>query len=77
MHDDDPSGITFAAGVRRCTDGDVHRGYLEVGFAQLVTSVVYQGGELVRSERHYGPVARAGYQYTAPDGLTLLASLGS
>lgn len=73
----DPSGITWAAGLRGFSRGRRHTGLLEVGLTQLVveTSVTTLAG--VRGRRLYGPSAQLGYQYASPSGLTALVTFGA
>jgi hypothetical protein len=67
----DPSGPTFAAGVRGFTPGFKHRGFLELSVSQLV--LVYGFDE---RRRLYGPGLQAGYQFVSAGGFTLMLSLG-
>lgn len=78
----DPSGVTFAAGVRVFTNGARHRGFLELS----ITQVAIEGRKLVgpgieidlpAEERFYGPGIQAGWQYTAHGGFTLATSAGA
>ena len=66
-----PSGPTFAAGLRSYTSGMRHRAFLEGGLSQ----VLVQSGAL-HGDRLYGPGLQGGYQYVAGGGFTLMASLG-
>ena len=68
----DPSGPTFAAGVRGFTPGYKHRGFLELSVSQLV--LVSGPGEEHR--RLYGPGLQAGYQFVSAGGFTFMLSLG-
>ena len=68
----DPSGPTFAAGVRGFTPGYKHRGFLELSVSQLV--LVY--GPAEERSRLYGPGLQAGYQFVSAGGFTLMLSLG-
>ena len=69
---DEPSGPTFAAGLRGYTAGFKHRGFLEASVSQLFT----QSNALDEGRRLYGPGLAAGYQYAARGGFTLMTSLG-
>ena len=71
-----PDGIAAAVAARAFTGGPTHRGFLELGFAQLDTDVV-QVEPSTRQARLWGPEAQIGYQYVARSGLTLLLSLGA
>ena len=68
----DPSGPTFAAGLRGFTPGYKHRGFLELSVSQL--ALVYCFAEERR--RLYGPGLQAGYQFVTAGGFTLMLSLG-
>ena len=68
----EPSGPTFAAGLRGYTAGFKHRGFLEASVSQIYTEVI----GLEPGRRLYGPGLAAGYQYAARGGFTLMASLG-
>ena len=68
----DPSGPTFAAGLRGFTPGDKHRGFLELSISQL--ALVY--GSAKERRRLYGPGLQAGYQFVTAGGFTLMLSLG-
>jgi len=68
----DPSGPTFAAGVRGFTPGYKHRGFLELSVSQL--ALVY--GPAEERRRLYGPGLQAGYQFVTAGGFTLMLSLG-
>ena len=83
----DPTGLTFAVGVRAYTPGIKHRGFVELSFSQ----VVIKGATLAlvrdpvgvvsfvvveEGERHYGPGIQAGYQYVTAGGFTFLVSAG-
>lgn len=76
LDEGDPSGITFAAGLRGFSRGTRHRGLLEIGVTQIVveTSVTPLAG--VRGRRLYGPSAQLGYQYISRGGLTALVTVG-
>jgi hypothetical protein len=68
----DPSGATFAAGLRSFTSGVKHRAFLEGGVSQvLVETDPFNGGD-----RLYGPGLQGGYEYLSPGGFTFMASLG-
>ena len=66
----DPSGVTFAAGVRGFTPGERHRGFLELAVSQIAIDDGAGRG------RYYGPALQAGYHYTARHGFTFLLSGG-
>ena len=68
----DPSGPTFAAGLRGFTPGYKHRGFLELSVSQL--ALVYGSAE--EGRRLYGPGLQAGYQFVTAGGFTLMLSLG-
>ena len=72
MDQGEPSGPTFAAGLRGYTAGFKHRGFLEASVTQIYTEV----NGLEPGRRLYGPGLTAGYQYAARGGFTLMASLG-
>jgi hypothetical protein len=68
----EPSGPTFAAGLRGYTAGFRHRGFLEASVSQIFT----EASSVERGRRLYGPGLAAGYQYAARGGFTLMTSLG-
>ena len=68
----EPSGPTFAAGLRGYTAGFTHRGFLEASVSQIYTEVI----GLEPGRRLYGPGLAAGYQFVSRGGFTLMASLG-
>ena len=68
----EPSGPTFAAGLRGYTAGFKHRGFLEASVGQIFTEV----NALEPGRRLYGPGLAAGYQYASRGGFTLMTSLG-
>ena len=68
----EPSGPTFAAGLRGYTAGFKHRGFLEASVSQIFTEV----DALEPGRRLYGPGLAAGYQYASRGGFTLMTSLG-
>ena len=70
--DGDPSGPTFAAGIRGFTAGLKHRGFLEISISQLVTV----SGPPEDQARLYGPGVQAGYQFVSMGGFSLMLSLG-
>lgn len=65
----DPTGPTFAAGLRAFTAGAKHRVFTEGSVSQLL---VEAGGD----RRLYGPGLQGGYQFVSRGGFTLVASLG-
>lgn len=78
---DEPSGPTFAAGIRGYTSGARHRGFVELSVSQIMT--VQDGQDYVEGEwvpepghRLYGPGLQLGYQYASFGGFTVQASLG-
>lgn len=68
----DPSGITFAVGLRGFTAGIKHRGFLAVSLSQLAI----ENGFVENPRRFYGPALEGGYQYASKGGFTLMASVG-
>lgn len=68
----EPSGLTFAAGLRGYTAGFKHRGFLEASVTQIFTEV----NGLEPGRRLYGPGLAAGYQFASRGGFTLMTSLG-
>jgi hypothetical protein len=68
----DPSGPTFAAGLRGYTAGFKHRGFLELSVSQIFTEV----NAFERGRRLYGPGLAAGYHFASRGGFTLMTSLG-
>jgi hypothetical protein len=68
----EPSGPTFAAGLRGYTAGFKHRGFLEASISQIFTEVI----GLEPGRRLYGPGLAAGYQFVSRGGFTLMTSLG-
>ena len=68
----EPSGPTFAAGLRGYTAGFRHRGFLEASVSQVFT----ERDPFGPGSRLYGPGIAAGYQYAARGGFTLMTSLG-
>ena len=74
----DPTGITFAAGVRGYAGGAKHRGFLELSVTQVaIQSPIMLGGVVLdEGKRLYGPGLQVGYQYTAGSGFTVMASGG-
>jgi len=69
----DPSGPTFAIGVRGFTPGMKHRGFLALSLSQLALLSAFDPEERAR---FYGPGLEAGYHYAAWGGFTFMASLG-
>ena len=68
----DPSGLTFAIGLRGFTPGIKHRGFLAFSVSQLAV----ESGFVENPRRFYGPGLEAGYQYASWGGFTFMASLG-
>jgi hypothetical protein len=71
----DPSGPTFAVGLRGFTTGFKHRGFLALSVSQLAVRSGL-GGFVENPSRFYGPGLEAGYQYASRGGFTFMASLG-
>ena len=69
----DPSGPTFAIGVRGFTPGMKHRGFLALSLSQLALLSAFDPEDRAR---FYGPGLEAGYHYAASGGFTFMASLG-
>jgi hypothetical protein len=67
-----PSGLTFAVGLRGFTPGIKHRGFLALSLSQLAV----ESGSVEDPRRFYGPGLEAGYQYASRGGFTFMASLG-
>jgi hypothetical protein len=68
----DPSGATFALGVRGYTRRVKHRGFLALSLSQLfVESGVGEDGR-----RLYGPGLEAGYQFASRGGFTVMLGAG-
>jgi hypothetical protein len=68
----DPSGATFALGVRGFTTGVKHRGFLALSVSQLFV----EQGAAADPGRLYGPGLEAGYQFASRGGFTVMAGLG-
>ena len=68
----DPTGPTFAAGVRTFTAGIKHRAFVEGSVSQLLVETRALG----EGARLYGPGLQGGYQFVSTGGFTLMASLG-
>jgi hypothetical protein len=68
----DPSGPTFAVGLRGLTTGIKHRGFLALSVSQLAI----KSGFVEQHRRFYGPGLEAGYQFVSRGGFTFMASLG-
>jgi hypothetical protein len=69
----DPTGPTFAAGLRSFTSGLKHRLFLEASASQLVLETEGADG----GRRLYGPGLQGGYQFVSAGGFTLMASIGA
>ena len=67
-----PSGLTFAVGLRGFTPGIKHRGFLALSLSQLAV----ESGSGEDPRRFSGPGLEAGYQYASRGGFTFMASLG-
>lgn len=72
MDQGEPSGLTFAGGLRGYTAGFKHRGFLEASVSQIYTEDL----GLEPGRRLYGPGLAAGYQFASRGGFTVVASLG-
>lgn len=68
----DPSGPTFAIGVRGYTRGLKHRGFLALSLSQLAV----ESGFVPNPRRFYGPGLELGYQFVSRGGFTALVSAG-
>jgi hypothetical protein len=68
----DPTGPTFAAGLRSFTSGIKHRAFLEGAVSQILVETEPLGN----GSRLYGPGVQGGYQYVSLGGFTFMASLG-
>ncbi|MCI0372270.1 MAG: hypothetical protein L0214_13085 [candidate division NC10 bacterium] len=69
----DPTGPTFAAGLRSFTSGLRHRFFMEASASQLIVEPVGADG----GRRLYGPGLQGGYQFVPAGGFTLMASVGA
>ncbi|HKU62314.1 MAG TPA: hypothetical protein VJQ44_13905 [Gemmatimonadales bacterium] len=67
----DPSGATFALGVRGFTPGVKHRGFLALSVTQLD-----RDKESEDPRRLYGPGLEAGYQFASLGGFTAMVGTG-
>jgi hypothetical protein len=72
--DGDPTGLTFAAGLRGYTAGLKHRGFMEASVCQIFIERNFGLDE--ESSRLYGPCAQAGYQFASRGGFTAMVSFG-
>jgi hypothetical protein len=68
----DPSGPTFAAGVRGYTVGFKHRGFLAFSVSQIFVETPLNEDP----HRLYGPGLEVGYQFASRGGFTFMASVG-
>ena len=68
----DPSGATFALGVRGFTTGVKHRGFLALSVSQLFV----ESGFGEDQSRLYGPGVEAGYQFASRGGFTAMVGFG-
>jgi hypothetical protein len=66
----DPTGPTFAGGIRSFTGGISHRAFVEAGVSQLFISADDGGRRL------YGPGLQGGYQFVSNGGFTAMLSIG-
>ena len=73
IENDNPTGATFAFGVRQYAGGQRHRVFLQASVSQVMVTT---RGETGSGERFYGPGIQAGYSFLAPGGLTALVSAG-
>ena len=62
----DPSGVTFAAGLRGFTAGLKHCGFVEASVCQIMAVASFDG----ESYRLYGPCVQTGYQFASLGGYT-------
>lgn len=68
----DPSGPTFALGVRGFTTGVKHRGFLALSVSQLFV----ENGPADDRSRLYGPGVEAGWQFASRGGFTVMLGVG-
>lgn len=68
----DPSGATFALGVRGFTTGRKHRGFLALSVSQIFV----ESGFNEDPDRLYGPGVEAGYQFASRGGFTFMVGAG-
>ena len=68
----DPSGPTFALGLRGFTTGVKHRGFLALSVSQIFV----ESGGAEDPGRLYGPGVEAGYQFASRGGFTLMVGAG-
>ena len=80
LEENDPTGLTGAAGVRGYTGGVRHRAFVELGVSQVAVEVdlaQQQNGSIRETGRRlYGPGLQIGYQYLALRGFTAMVSTG-
>jgi len=69
----DPSGATFALGVRGFTAGVKHRGFLALSVSQLFVENTADEDR----RRLYGPGLEAGYQFASRGGFTIMLGVGA
>jgi hypothetical protein len=69
----DPSGLTFALGVRGFTAGVKHRGYLALSVSQLFV----ENSDADDRSRLYGPGVEVGYQFASRGGFTVMLGVGA
>jgi hypothetical protein len=69
----DPSGATFALGVRGFTAGVKHRGFLALSVSQLFV----ENGATEDRSRLYGPGVEVGYQFASRGGFTIMLGVGA
>lgn len=72
--DGDPTGLTFAAGLRGYTPGLKHRGFAEASVCQIF--IERRFGLSEENSRLYGPCVQAGYQFASRGGFTAMISFG-
>ena len=68
----DPTGPTFALGLRGFTTGVKHRGFLALCVSQLFV----ESGGVEDPSRLYGPGLEAGYQFASRGGFTFMVGAG-
>lgn len=78
---DDPTGVTVAAGFRGFTPGRNHRGFLGLSVSQVAIETTTEpttpgSPAVVEGNRLYGPGIQVGYQYTADRWFTAMISAG-
>jgi hypothetical protein len=69
----DPSGLTFAVGLRGFTAGVKHRGFVALSVSQLFV----ENGATDNRRRLYGPGLEVGYQFASRGGFTAMLGVGA